>query len=47
MSGRITDMRQALVDELKNLGSTHNWQHIVDQQGMFAYTVSIKFFEFE
>mmetsp|Transcript_39527 Transcript_39527/g.35313 ORF Transcript_39527/g.35313 Transcript_39527/m.35313 type:complete len:242 (+) Transcript_39527:232-957(+) len=38
MSGRITQMRNALVDELKNLGSPHNWQHIVDQQGMFAYT---------
>lgn len=38
MSGRITEMRQALVDELAKCGSKHNWTHVTNQIGMFAYT---------
>jgi len=38
MSGRISQSRQALVDNLKKLGSKHDWSHIVNQKGMFAYT---------
>lgn len=38
MSGRIMQMRQGLVKNLKDLGSEHSWQHILDQIGMFAYT---------
>ena len=38
MSGRMQDMRHGLVDKLKSLGNEHNWQHVTDQIGMFAYT---------
>jgi aspartate/tyrosine/aromatic aminotransferase len=38
MSGRMADMRKGIVDKLKQHGSTHNWRHITDQIGMFAYT---------
>ncbi|CAG9310625.1 unnamed protein product [Blepharisma stoltei] len=38
MSGRIKDMRVALVEKLKEKGSRHNWNHIANQIGMFAYT---------
>jgi aspartate aminotransferase len=38
MSTRISDMRVALVENLKRLGSPHNWDHITNQIGMFAYT---------
>jgi aspartate aminotransferase len=38
MADRIASMRIALVDSLKKLGSPHNWQHITDQIGMFAFT---------
>merc|ERR1711968_282542 len=38
MVDRIIAMRHALVDELKALGNTQNWQHVTDQIGMFAYT---------
>lgn len=38
MSGRITEMRSALVQKLKEAGSTHDWSHITNQIGMFAYT---------
>jgi aspartate aminotransferase, mitochondrial len=38
MSGRIIEMRQALVDNLQRAGSKRNWQHIIDQIGMFCYT---------
>lgn len=27
-----------MVEKLKNLGSKHNWDHITNQIGMFAYT---------
>jgi len=38
MAQRIADMRKALVEGLKKAGSPHNWKHITDQIGMFAYT---------
>jgi len=38
MSGRMQDMRKGLVENLKARGSQHNWKHITDQIGMFAYT---------
>lgn len=38
MADRIITMRQKLVDGLKREGSTHNWQHIIDQIGMFCFT---------
>jgi len=38
MSGRITQMRQMLKDNLKKAGSTRNWDHITTQIGMFSYT---------
>jgi len=38
MSGRITQMRQLLKDNLKAAGSTRNWDHITTQIGMFSYT---------
>ena len=38
MSGRIIQMRHGLVEKLKDHGSEHSWQHLIDQIGMFAYT---------
>jgi len=38
MSGRMFDMRQGLYSKIIQSGSKHNWKHIVDQIGMFAYT---------
>ena len=38
MADRIISMREKLRAELERLGSKHNWQHITDQIGMFAYT---------
>lgn len=38
MADRINSMRTVLRDEIKAAGSPHNWDHIVKQQGMFAYT---------
>lgn len=38
MSGRIAEMRTALVGELATVGSKHDWSHITNQIGMFAYT---------
>ncbi|KAG0358259.1 Aspartate aminotransferase, cytoplasmic [Gamsiella multidivaricata] len=38
MANRIISMRQALFDELKNLGTPGTWNHIVDQIGMFSFT---------
>lgn len=38
MSGRIKDMRGALVAKLAAAGSQHDWSHITRQIGMFAYT---------
>lgn len=38
MAKRITSMRTLLVQTLKDKGSTHDWSHITDQIGMFAFT---------
>jgi aspartate aminotransferase len=38
MADRIITMRALLKKELENLGSKHDWTHITDQIGMFAYT---------
>ena len=38
MADRIISMRKALTTELKNLGSTRNWEHIENQIGMFCFT---------
>ena len=38
MANRIIDMRASLRKALEDLGSQHNWQHITDQIGMFAFT---------
>ncbi len=34
----MADMRTGLFKKLQEKGSKHNWQHIIDQIGMFAYT---------
>ena len=38
MANRIIKMREMLVAGLKKEGSTHNWQHVIDQIGMFCFT---------
>uniref|UniRef100_A0A5F9DTB2 Aspartate aminotransferase n=1 Tax=Oryctolagus cuniculus TaxID=9986 RepID=A0A5F9DTB2_RABIT len=38
MADRIIGMRTQLVSNLKKEGSTHSWQHITDQIGMFCFT---------
>lgn len=38
MADRIIAMRTQLKDLLAREGSTKNWQHIVDQIGMFCFT---------
>ncbi|XP_030059457.1 aspartate aminotransferase, mitochondrial [Microcaecilia unicolor] len=38
MANRIISMREQLVSNLKKEGSIHNWQHIIDQIGMFCFT---------
>lgn len=38
MAQRIISVRSSLKDQLKELGSTHNWDHIVNQNGMFCYS---------
>ncbi|KAH9597322.1 Aminotransferase [Trypanosoma melophagium] len=38
MSGRLRSVRQRLVKELKECGSTLDWSHVVRQIGMMAYT---------
>jgi len=38
MSGRIIKMRALLKDNLKQVGSKRNWDHITNQIGMFSYT---------
>jgi aspartate aminotransferase len=38
MADRIASMRQGLYDNLKKQGSKLNWDHIIKQIGMFAYT---------
>lgn len=38
MSGRIAKMRAGLKQKLIELENEHNWDHITDQIGMFAFT---------
>ncbi|KAK5092403.1 aspartate transaminase aat1 [Exophiala xenobiotica] len=38
MADRIIEMRALLKKNLEDLGSKHNWDHITNQIGMFAYT---------
>ena len=38
MADRIINMRQLLRGKLEKLGSKHDWSHITNQIGMFAYT---------
>lgn len=38
MADRIIKMREMLVSNLKKEGSSHNWQHVIDQIGMFCFT---------
>lgn len=38
MSGRMHEMRHGLHKNMKDLGSEHNWDHVINQIGMFAYT---------
>ena len=38
MSSRIEAMRSSLLVNLETAGSTHDWTHITNQIGMFAFT---------
>jgi len=38
MAERIQSMRSRLVETLKEVGSTHDWSHVSEQIGMFAFT---------
>ena len=38
MANRIIKMREMLEAGLKKEGSSHNWQHVIDQIGMFCFT---------
>ena len=38
MSGRMHSMRTGLVAALKARGNEHDWSHVTNQIGMFAYT---------
>eukprot|EP00567_Pseudictyota_dubia_P005802 CAMPEP_0197449206 /NCGR_PEP_ID=MMETSP1175-20131217/20391_1 /TAXON_ID=1003142 /ORGANISM="Triceratium dubium, Strain CCMP147" /LENGTH=443 /DNA_ID=CAMNT_0042981249 /DNA_START=22 /DNA_END=1353 /DNA_ORIENTATION=+ len=38
MADRINDMRVRLRENLEQVGSTRNWEHITKQIGMFAYS---------
>jgi len=38
MADRIQSMRSRLVETLKEVGSTHDWSHVTEQIGMFAFT---------
>lgn len=38
MSNRIKDVRKKLVENLKKVGSKHDWSHIEKQIGMFCFT---------
>lgn len=41
MANRIGAMREKLVVVLKDVGSTHDWSHVTEQIGMFAFTGEI------
>jgi aspartate aminotransferase len=38
MSGRIKKMREGLYERLLKLKTPGNWEHIINQIGMFSYT---------
>lgn len=38
MADRIISMRALLKEQLEKKGSKRNWNHIVDQIGMFCFT---------
>jgi len=38
MADRILEMRSLLKEKLIEAGSTHNWEHVTSQIGMFAFT---------
>mmetsp|Transcript_16353 Transcript_16353/g.21403 ORF Transcript_16353/g.21403 Transcript_16353/m.21403 type:complete len:436 (-) Transcript_16353:208-1515(-) len=38
MASRIQDMRTKLVSAFEEVGSTHDWSHVSNQIGMFAFT---------
>jgi aspartate aminotransferase len=38
MAERLRNLRLDIVKKLKELGSTHDWSHITNQVGMFAFT---------
>ncbi|GKY97893.1 hypothetical protein MPSEU_000747300 [Mayamaea pseudoterrestris] len=38
MAKRIQNMRTKLVQKLSEVGSTHDWSHVSEQIGMFAFT---------
>lgn len=38
MADRINDMRTKLVAKLQEVGSQHDWSHVTQQIGMFAFT---------
>lgn len=38
MADRIQSMRNLLVEKLAEAGSTHDWSHVTEQIGMFAFT---------
>ncbi|VEN59277.1 unnamed protein product [Callosobruchus maculatus] len=38
MSKRLKDMRIALKESLEKAGSKHNWDHVVNQIGMFCFS---------
>lgn len=38
MANRIISMRTMLKNYLEKLGSPHNWDHVVNQNGMFCYS---------
>jgi len=38
MSGRMQQMRKGLRSSLEQLGNEHDWSHVTNQIGMFAYT---------
>lgn len=38
MNNRLVQMRKLLFENLKSLGNTLNWDHLLEQKGMFCYT---------
>jgi len=34
----MNEMRHGLVNKMKSLGNEHDWSHVTNQIGMFAYT---------